>query len=331
MTIFGWIALFFRRIFGSGSTSSPETPVTTPVEEPTVEPTVEDTTVETVQGRRLALLVGINDCGQPGAELRGCVNDVENMWKLLTENFGFKPDDVRVLTDERATKYEILKRLDWLVDNAKSGDQLFFHYSGHGSQVRCRNGDELEDGLDEILIPYGHDWDDPLKDDDLYECFKKIPEGAFLSFICDACHSGSMDRGITLPVGNPHPILERYLAPPLDIALRSCGRDFDPHKKKYRYIGQGFVDRNTDVHANQQKHLLLSGCRDDQTSADAHIDGKFQGALTATFVDCVGHKLDGTWSQLHADTLANLSGRYTQVPQLVGPQQVLDKSLFKGV
>ena len=55
-----------------------------------------------------------------------------------------------VLTDDqrgagRPTKENLLKALDWLVRDAKRGDALFFHYSGHGGQEDDPDGIE-EDG-----------------------------------------------------------------------------------------------------------------------------------------------------------------------------------------
>ena len=104
-----------------------------------------------------ALLVGINKYKIPGADLNGCVNDVANMRDILLKFFGFTTKEIRVLVDERATKKNIMERLKWLVGGAKAGDRLLLHYSGHGSQVVDRDGDELKDRMDEIICP--HDMD----------------------------------------------------------------------------------------------------------------------------------------------------------------------------
>ena len=99
---------------------------------------------------RKALLVGINDY-QGVSDLRGCVNDVLDMHFSLRSLFGFKTEEIRTLTNDRATKDHITHRLRWLTEGAKSGDYLVFHFSGHGSQIRDRNRDELVDHLDEII------------------------------------------------------------------------------------------------------------------------------------------------------------------------------------
>ena len=104
---------------------------------------------------------------------------------MLQDHFGFPGDNIRVLMNERATKAQIEGRLDWLIRDAKPGDVLVFFYAGHGSQVRDRDRDELEDAMDEILCPHDLNWDDPLTDDILYNYFKRVPQGTKLSIVFD--------------------------------------------------------------------------------------------------------------------------------------------------
>ena len=99
-----------------------------------------------------ALFVGIN---YPNTQhkLNGCINDIELAERVVTENFGF--EEKRVLKDEQATTQNILNNLKWLVDDAKPGDVLYFHYSGHGSQIPNFNPEQdyEPDGKDEIIVP----------------------------------------------------------------------------------------------------------------------------------------------------------------------------------
>ena len=86
-------------------------------------------------GRRKALLIGINYFGQRG-QLRGCINDVRNMSAYLVEHFGYKREDMVLLTDDQQnpmsqpTKQNILRAMHWLVKDPRPNDSLFFHYSG---------------------------------------------------------------------------------------------------------------------------------------------------------------------------------------------------------
>jgi hypothetical protein len=217
---------------------------------------------------RKALLVGINDYAGDGNDLRGCVNDVTNMRNILKDFMGFTNDDIRVLLDARATKQNIMERLDWMVKNAKSGDYMVFHFSGHGSQVRDRDGDELKDHLDEILCPADLSWDNGyILDDDLGKCFEGLPEGCLLEVFLDCCHSGDGTRDFR----NPHKA--RYLRAPLDIMLRHEGEE---HKLKQT---KSFKSRDRST----VRHILWAGCRSDQTSADAEIEGTYNGAFTYFF------------------------------------------------
>lgn len=138
-----------------------------------------------------ALIVGVNKYKLPGSDLQGCVNDATNIRDILLKYYGFSISSIRVLTDDRATKKAIMDRLNWLVKDAKAGDKLLFHFSGHGSQIRDRDGDELKDHLDEIICPHDMDWDgtyifsgckDTQTSADAY--IKGTYNGAFTYYFC---------------------------------------------------------------------------------------------------------------------------------------------------
>jgi len=272
-----------------------------------------------------AVLVGINKYLEPGNDLRGCIYDVENMYDILTKLYKFDPDNIRIVLDKRATKQAILERLDWLVQNNQVGDELLFQYSGHGSQIRDREGDELEDGLDEILCPTDLNWDDPLKDDDLANLFVKIPDGITLTMISDSCHSGSISREFTAPnscgadyASNYNKA--RFIPPPFDIAARALDRELP-----IQIIGsKGAIEY-------PQKHVLISGCRDDQTSSDAYIGGKYQGAMTCALTTAIRSNSTLNYNQAITIVRATLEqARFTQVPQLSGNETNLNRPLFGG-
>jgi len=102
--------------------------------------------------RKLALLVGINEYqGLP--TLYGCVNDVQLQQELLIHRFGFNPKDILTLTDQQATRQGMLTAFEeHLIKQAKPGDVVVFHFSGHGSRILDRDRDS-EDGLNSTLVP----------------------------------------------------------------------------------------------------------------------------------------------------------------------------------
>eukprot|EP00899_Mesostigma_viride_P012185 jgi/Mesvir1/20968/Mv08035-RA.1 len=119
-----------------------------------------------------AVLVG---CNYPGSDcpLNGCVNDVRTVKTLLTSRWGFQDKEIHVLIDTdsgfmQPTGKNIKQALNSMVATASRGDVLFFHYSGHGTQVP------------------------QIVDDDLRTIFGKVPKGVHLTVVTDCCHSGGL-------------------------------------------------------------------------------------------------------------------------------------------
>jgi hypothetical protein len=254
-----------------------------------------------------ALLVGVNKYRNPGTDLNGCVNDVTNIRDILLKYLGFDVKDIRVVIDDRATKENIMNRLRWLVGDAKSGDRLLFHFSGHGSQIRDRDGDELKDQLDEILCPHDMDWDGMyIVDDELGEFFGKLPKGINLEVLLDCCHSGTGTREALGIESLPHELSfkPRFLTPPADILAR-----VDDDDLKVRKLVRG---------GNPLNHVLFSGCKDNQTSADAYIKGSYNGAFTYYFSKHI-RETQGTLSRGELIKRVRASLRFngfSQAPQL---------------
>jgi metacaspase-1 len=277
-----------------------------------------------------ALIVGINQYRNPADNLRGCVNDALTMAKIVTEHAGFPRDDVRLLCDQRATTSNIRQRLRWLVQSTAPGSQLLFHFSGHGSQVRDRNGDELDDHLDEIICPCDFDWDDPITDDEFSALIAKVGPEVRFTAILDCCHSGTGTRESSKErPGNSETERARFLTPPPDISWRAAGKvdvDFAVAGRTVNMKEKRVRLRRFGLAITTQNVVLIAGCRSDQTSADAYIDNDYRGALTYSLYKA----LEGTAHQATnreivrqaADWLAR--NRYEQVPQLEGRADLLD-------
>lgn len=276
------------------------------------------------QPKKKALLVGINAYDE-GA-LRGCVNDVIRMNHVLTHHFGFtKNSDKRMLVDGSATSENILARLEWLVSDAKAGDVLFFHYSGHGSQMVDVDYDldEEPDGLDEIICPVDLNWRDKVvKDDDFARIFATVPADVNLTVILDCCHSGGGLREF-----GPTPNKIRTLRAPADIMNRGFDKSLAP---KSRGI---YADRN--IHTiEDQKGALVSGCRSDQTSADAWIqtERKYMGAFTHYFTKALEtNNWDMTYEDLAIEANKVLDSHgYSQRPELNCPSIYKNKKFLES-
>ena len=141
---------------------------------------------------RRALLVGIN--AYPDAPLRGCINDVRQMKGLLKQFYGFQDDGIKLLLDGDATAAGIKAGLAWLAEGGADADAVrIFHYSGHGTYVADKNGDE-PDGRDECLVPFDYKSAGFITDDVLKTLYDRFPVSGNLTLVMDSCHSGTVNK-----------------------------------------------------------------------------------------------------------------------------------------
>ena len=298
-----------------------------------------------------ALLVGINNFTRPEWHLNGCINDTLEMQDLLKTFYGFQDTDIKILHDRDATAQGIRDGLGWLLSDYNGRDVRVFHFSSHGTQVDDQ-GDEKEwDCLDEVIVPYDHDWNKPFRDDDLRAIFATIPENVNFNFIADCCHSGSIQRGLLDSKVNFQP---RYLIPPRAITLRieklkaKRDADFDAWQsaelaKALKTIPpEQWAAKMKDLLGSLRKrfqqnkyavvpvdrHTLLAACEDRQTAADAEIGGTYHGAFTWGLGQAI-REANGnlTYSALIKQAAAKMQD-YDQKPQLECPAAFRRKKLF---
>src|SRR5690348_14830089 len=92
--------------------------------------------------------IGINYVGTPN-QLAGCVNDA-NDWAAWCKSIGVTSPVL--LLEGEATKAGILAAISRLLASLKVGDWGVLTYSGHGTQIPDRTGEEA-DGYDEAICP----------------------------------------------------------------------------------------------------------------------------------------------------------------------------------
>lgn len=305
-----------------------------------------------------AALFGINEYKNV-SPLFGCVNDVEDMKALLTGVLDFKATNVRTFVNAEATKAEVLRQLRWLFRDATAGDRVVFHLSSHGSNVADKDGDE-PDGRDEIFCMHDMDFDDPgsyLLDDELREWTTTLPEGVRLVVVLDTCHSGTGTRMLLSPdaVDKPPTLVDDVASLKRGFAAHGSGsRGIDAVASAMGAGGAGIVRARyvpppaevlAEIEAARARvaksrkrgfvkaplnHVLLAACRDDQTAADATIDGRPNGAFTHALCRALRAEGPGVSRQTLIDRVGkSLSdGWFSQVPQLEAPDA--EASLFGG-
>ena len=99
------------------------------------------------------------------------------------------------------SRANVLAGLAWLTDGAKAGDVLFFHFSGHATQVPSSVAETGElDGADEALCTVDTDWETCVgvtEHELVRELFAKVPNGATLVASVDAKLCGALRGSAT--------------------------------------------------------------------------------------------------------------------------------------
>jgi hypothetical protein len=248
-----------------------------------------------------AVIIGINYAGTSN-QLGGCINDAENILLYLKDEHQFVADDDHLIymtdnTRQKPTYNNILNALEWLCKDRKSGESLFFSFSGHGSRLQDRNGDE-KDGKDEVLVPI--DFEDEgmfIIDDQIREIIAKLPQDVRLFSICDCCHSGT-----------------------------SFDLKYNYHNHKQNNFSTMRVTQNNYSETNANV-IVISGCKDYQTSADTVLpdpvsnQDEYQGALTGTLLSIMREMHIQETKISYKKTIQHLCQKlkengYAQIPQL---------------
>lgn len=222
----------------------------------------------TPSGRRTALCIGIDAYPEPN-RLSGCVSDARRWDALFKQQLGFT--DVLRLEDRDATHDRILGELKRLVSQARSGDVLAFHYSGHGTTLEDDDGDE-RDGYDEAMVPIDFADGRFIRDDDLRNIFTGLADGVSLTCFMDCCHSGTITRvlGRTSRSGAGK---ARFMtvAPNSDIAIKELAR-----RQHDRASGRtrAFVDRTA------LKWITFSACDATELAYESQGNGAFTREAT---------------------------------------------------
>jgi len=264
---------------------------------------------------KYALLIGIND--YPHArQLKGAINDVEDMRKVMVSDLKIPEANIQMLVNEQATKQAIVDALAALPKKTQPGDAIFIYYSGHGWLIAAEKNEESiydEDmGWHEALVPFDAvPWPrerafDPnptlLIDKEISAALGPM-RGRRVAVIFDSCHAGNGLRA--LPGKDPGRSL-------YDVALpTSRFKSLTPRKPTMDLSGQV---------------VFIAAAQWQQTASDlGEFETRRHGALTASLLRTIKNAGPGwanalTWEglfhQVRDDLLAE--GIASQTPSITG-------------
>jgi hypothetical protein len=314
--------------------------------------------------QRRALIIGINDYPDPANRLEGCVNDAFLFSSMLQER-GYKPEEIRMVLNDRATAAGIRERLDWLLEEAEDGMERVLFYSGHGAQMPGYNAAEEVDHVDECLVPFDFAWtkETAIMDDDFYQLYSDLPFGAQFYAVFDCCHAGGMTRdgsrkarGIVPPDDIRHRMLKWNAKEQMwqerdwsseDLLNANYGgsagerRDMMGSNGVTYRLGRGMrlragLSKIQAARLVKEKRalylpVLLEACGEGQLSYEYRHGTVSYGAFTYSLVKNLRAHPGITFDKLVKMTTKTLQTLgYDQTPQMVGPSVVSSKRVPGG-
>jgi hypothetical protein len=265
--------------------------------------------------RKLALLVGINQYPYPHS-LEGCINDLDLQRHLLISRFGFNDKDIHILKDGQATRQGILEAFEeHLIKQAKPGDVVVYHYSGHGSRVLdpdpiIVSSSRDKSGLSGTFVPVNSglpagypEQGGTVQDIMGHTLFLLMSalQTENVTAVLDSCFSGAATRKFR-------------------VRARDGGSNIQisPEEKSYqdKWLSRLKLSREEFVkryRAGVAKGVVLAGTNPQQKAADAKLNGFSAGAFTYLLTQYLWQQTSTPESAI-GYVVPNIPKRFEQTP-----------------
>ncbi|ADO57402.1 caspase family protein [Paenibacillus polymyxa] len=202
--------------------------------------------------------------------LIACEADAKDM-ELISRSLNY--NNTSTLLTANATINNVATEIKKAATDLENGDIFFLTFSGHGGTSTDLNHDEL-DTHDETWCLY----DGQVLDDELFELWSLFKEGVRIIILSDSCYSGTVSRarhyGLDTDTNIDTVNNIRYKFMPLEIAKRTYKNNINFYTNKVKHVikNKNSIELKCSV-------KLISGCQDNQTSADGDINGYFTAKL----------------------------------------------------
>jgi hypothetical protein len=152
-----------------------------------------------VNNENYALVIGIGNYREKVIpEIKFATRDAEVTAKYFEHLSGIPKSNIKVLTDDKATKSDLEAYLeDWLQKRVTKDSKVFIYYAGHGAP------DPM--GKDAYIVPYEGHPDFPSKLyplSKMYDALNRLPAKEVVVML-DSCFSGAKGRSVTSEGARP--------------------------------------------------------------------------------------------------------------------------------
>jgi hypothetical protein len=267
-----------------------------------------------MEGTRRALLIG-----SPYNGLRGICRDVQNMKEILG-GYGFLEDDIKTLISKRATRDNILKLWNLLIDDTLENDAVVIYYSGHGGlaeKARQGTGEQTtgEPQRFQFLVPYdfvsnSEGWNGILDIEISQLLFRITSKTENVTYIVDSCHSARLGRR---PENEEREA--RFLR--IDLSDSEYNKILEVKKEALsKAVARDGTPDFTRPDYSNQKVVRIAAAAADSTAYSFPFKGNWAGMMTEYLCEvlrCLGR--DVSWLTIMLAVDALVGREFTSNPQ----------------
>lgn len=273
---------------------------------------------QTTSSKPWAILIGIDQYSRdrPGSNLNGCVNDVSLVFNYLMDS-GWSRDNIAILiaphddkkgstpfltdtTYHKPTRRQFFRAIEFIQEQAKEGDVVLIHYSGHGDRRPTKYpGLKGKSERDELLCLLGSD----LSDVKLGSKLDGLAKRFTVVITLDCCHSGGATRGeqSTDDLIRCWPREELRTREEIidDAADEFSSASDEEYEQSDCFFGDIEGTTSADEKANRnasrrsswlhraRNYNVLCACQDNEKARETSVQGVRQGVWTRAYMEAL--------------------------------------------
>ena len=210
--------------------------------------------IQDIYSQSWGLVIGINKYKNV-EPLTYAVNDAEAVRDMLIENYGFPDENITMITDEEATKENILDGFNEILEKAGEKDRVVVFYAGHGETYKLPNGGDMG-----YLIPVDGNVENLYRSSIPMKSVYDIADMSYakhILYLVDACYGGLTLSTRGLKKDNTPAYIKKMTNERGRMVITAGGKDEQVIEKPewghsaftrnlIKGLGEGLADENSD-------------------------------------------------------------------------------------